>query len=68
MPLRDPLMKGLLSISVTDKKGNEGSKELSGYFLSEISLAIDLVKKILGEKVRHNYIQLLHSPHNPFQT
>lgn len=48
-PHRMPLWKVLLSISVTDKKGNEGTKELSGYFLSEISLATDLVKKILGE-------------------
>lgn len=56
-----------MSTSDTDKNGNEGNKELSGYFLVEISLVIDLVKKYYLQ-VKYTYIKLLHSQYNPFQT
>ena len=57
----------LLSISGTHKKGSEGKKELSGYFLVEISVVIDLVKTHYL-KGKCTYTQLLHSQYNPFQT
>lgn len=56
----------LLSISISDKKGNEGNKELSDYFLVEILLVIDLVKKYYL-KVKYYYTQLLHSQYNPLE-
>lgn len=56
----------LLSISISDKKGNEGNKELSDYFLVEILLVIDLVKKYYL-KVKYYSTQLLHSQYNPLE-
>lgn len=56
----------LLSISGTHKKGSEGKKELSGYFLVEISVVTHLLKTHYL-KGKCTYTQLLHSQYNPFQ-
>lgn len=57
----------LLPTSGTAKKGNEGKKELSGPFLVEISVIIDLMENNYL-KVKCTYIQLVYSQYNPFQT
>ena len=50
----------LLPTSGTAKKGNEGKKELSGPFLVEISVIIDLMEKYYL-KVKCTYIALVYS-------
>lgn len=55
------------SILGTNRRGNEGKKELSGYFLVEISVVVDLVKTYYL-RVKCIYTQLLHSQYKPFQT
>lgn len=57
----------LLSISGTSRRGNEGKRELSGYFLVEISVVVDLAKTYYL-RVKCIYTQLLHSQYKPFQT
>lgn len=54
----------LLPTSGTAKKGNEGKKELSGPFLVEISVIIDLMEKYYL-KVKCTYIQLVYSQYKP---
>lgn len=57
----------LLSISGTSRRGNEAKRELSGYFLVEISVVVDLAKTYYL-RVKCIYTQLLHSQYKPFQT